>query len=160
MSVATASRSPLLVLSSGANAMATPVSAAPTRLVSWRAAASTTPRVWTASVVCPSSRTVRGPVAPQKTPTSVYVSVPRAAVILAGKQSQTSQWGLLLGGPGMRCGVLSSEGELKETEGSINPPSQAVPPGQVHPGRRLWSEGRKVPKPDLTLCFNCSNPGS
>lgn len=150
------------MLSSGANAMVTPVSAAPTRLVSWCAIASTTPRVWTASVVCPSTRTVRGPVAPQKTPMSVYVSVLRAQASDAGWETipQTSQRGLLLGGPGRQRGVLSSEGELREAEGNTNPPSQAVPPRQVHPGRRLWSEGRKVPKPDLTLCFNCFNPGS
>lgn len=27
---------------------------------------------------------------------------------------------------------------------------------RVHPERRLWLEGRKVPKLHLTLCFNCS----
>lgn len=79
VSVAVVSRPLLSVFSSGANAMVMPVSVGPMRLVSWFATASTTPREWTATVVYPSSRTVRGPVAPQRMPTSVFVSVPQAA---------------------------------------------------------------------------------
>lgn len=102
VSVAVVSRPLLPVFSSGANAMVTPVSVGPTRLVSWLAAVSTTPREWTASVVCPSSRTGRGPVAPQRMPTSVCVSVPQAValklMILAEEQSpKTSQWGVAPG---------------------------------------------------------------
>jgi hypothetical protein len=129
------SRPFLPVFSSGANAMVTPVNANPMRLVSWLAAVSTTPQEWTASVVCPSSRTVRGPEAPPRMPTSVCVSVSQAAGLEANetdrKQCPKPQWAACapgwawhsVWGPwlGRRVNMMSRE------HLSPSPPSQVIP---------------------------------
>lgn len=62
-------------MSPGASATDMPASAGPRRRAGWPAGVSTTPRASTASAVCPSSRTARGPGAPLRPPTSVCVSV-------------------------------------------------------------------------------------